>query len=45
MTQTDSVYISDQNGDTTKEYLDIDMIKLLKDEITFLRGELYLELR
>ena len=45
MTQTDSVYISDRNGDTTKEYLDIDMIKLLKDEIPFLRGELCLELR
>ena len=45
MTQTDSVYISDRNGDTTQKYLDIYMIKLLKDEITFLRGELCLELR
>ena len=45
MTQTDSVYISDRNGDTTQEYLDIYMIKLLKDEKTFLRGELCLELR
>ena len=45
MTQTDSVYTSDRNADTTQEYLDIDMIKLLKDEIAFIRGKLCLELR
>ena len=45
MTQTDSVYTSDRNVDTTQEYLDIDMIKLLKDEIAFIRGKLCLELR
>ena len=45
MTQRDRVYKSDRNEYTTQEYLDIDMTKLLKDEITFVRGELCLELR
>ena len=40
MVQTDRVYISNRNGDTTQECINIDMIRLLKDEIAFLRGEL-----
>ena len=40
MVQTDRVYISDWNGDTTQECINIDMIRLLKDEIAYLRGEL-----
>ena len=45
MTQTERVYSSNQNGDTAQECINIDMIKLLKDEIAFLRGELSRELR
>ena len=45
MTQTDRVYTSDQNGDTAQECINIDMLKLLKDEIAFLRGEFSRELR
>ena len=45
MTQTDSAYTSNQNGDTAQECINIDMTKLLKDEIAFLRGELSQELR
>ena len=45
MTQTDRVYSSNRNGDTAQECINIDMIKLLKDEIAFLRGELSRELR
>ena len=41
MTQTDKVYSSNRNGDTAQECINIDMIKLLKDEIAFLRGELF----
>ena len=40
MVQTDRVYISDWSGDTTQECINIDMIRLLKDEIAYLRGEL-----
>ena len=40
MVQTDRVYISNRNGDTTQECINIDMIRLLKDEIAYLRGEL-----
>ena len=45
MTQTDRVYSSNRNGDTAQECIKIDMIKLLKDEIAFLRDELSRELR
>ena len=45
MMQTDKVYSSNRNGDTAQECINIDMIKLLKDEIAFLRGELSRELR
>ena len=45
MTQTERVYSSNQNGDTAQECINIDMIKLLKDEIAFLRSELSRELR
>ena len=45
MTQTDRVYSSNRNGDTAQECINIDMIKLLKDEIAFLRSELSRELR
>ena len=45
MTQTDRVYSSNRNADTAQECINIDMIKLLKDEITFLRGELSRELK
>ena len=45
MTQTERVYSSNRNGDTAQECINIDMIKLLKDEISFLRGELSRELR
>ena len=45
MTQTDRAYTSNRNGDTAQECINIDMIKLLKDEIGFLRGELSRELR
>ena len=45
MTQTERVYSSNRNGDTAQECINIDMIKLLKDEIAFLRGELSRELR
>ena len=45
MTQTDRIYTSNQNGNTAQEWINIDLIKLLKDEIAFLRDELYRELR
>ena len=45
MTQTDRVYSSNQNGDTVRECINIDMIKLLKEEIAFLRSEFSGELR
>ena len=45
MTQTDTIYTSDRNGDTVQECINLDMIKLLKDEIAFLRSELSRELR
>ena len=45
MTQIDRVYTSDRNGDTAPESINIDMLKLLKDEIAFLRSELSRELR
>ena len=45
MTQTDRVYTSDRNGDTAQESINIDMLKLLKDKIAFLRSELSRELR
>ena len=45
MMQADRVYSSNRNGDTAQECINIDMIKLLKDEIAFLRGELSRELR
>ena len=45
MMQRDRVYSSNRNGDTGQESINIDMIKLLKDEIAFLRGELSRELR
>ena len=44
MTQTERVYSSNRNGDTAQECINIDMIKLLKDEIAFLCGELSWEL-
>ena len=44
ITQTDRVYSSNRNGDTANECINIDMIKLLKDKIAFLRGELSREL-
>ena len=44
MTQIDRVYTSDRNGDTAPESINIDMLKLLKDEIAFLRSELSREL-
>ena len=37
MTQTDRVYTSNRNGDAAQECINIDMIKLLKEEIAFLR--------
>ena len=45
MTQTDRIYSSNRNGDTAQECIKIDMIKLLKDETAFLRGELSRKLR
>ena len=45
MAQTDRVYASDRNGDTAQESINIDLLKLLKDEIAFLHGELSPELR
>ena len=45
MTQTERAYSSNRNGDTAQECINIDMMKLLKDEISFLRGELSRELR
>ena len=45
MTQTDKVYTPDRNGDTAQESTNIDMLKLLKDKIAFLRSELSRELR
>ena len=45
MTQTERIYSSNRNEDTAQECINIDMIKLLKDEIAFLRGELSRELR
>ena len=45
MTQTDRVYSSNRNADTAQECINIDMIKLLKNEITYLRGELSRELK
>ena len=44
MTQTDRVYTSDQNGDTAQECIKIDILKLLKDKIAFLRSELSREM-
>ena len=43
--QTERVYSSNRNGDTAQECINIDMTKLFKDEIAFLRGELSRELR
>ena len=43
-TQTERVYSSNRNGDTAQECINIDMTKLFKDEIAFLRGELSREL-
>ena len=40
MTQTHLVYTFNQNRDTAQECINIDMIKLLKDEIALLRSEL-----
>ena len=40
MTRTDSVYLTNRNGDTAQECINIDKIKLLNDEIAFSRGEL-----
>ena len=45
MTQTDRVNPFNQNRDTAQECININMIKLLKDEIAFLRGELSQELK
>ena len=45
MTQTDRVHTSDRNRDTAQESINIDMLKLIKDEIAFLRGELSRELK
>ena len=45
MTQTDRVNPFNQNRDTAQECINIDMIKLLKDEIAFLLGELSQELK
>ena len=45
MIQTVRVYSSNRNGDKAHECINMDMIKLLKDEIAFLRGELSRELR
>ena len=39
------VYSTHQNGDTAQKCINTDMIKLLKDEIAFLCGELSRELR
>ena len=40
MTQTDRAYTSNWNEETAEESINIDMLKLLKDEIAFLRVEL-----
>ena len=45
MTQTESVYTSDWNGNIAQECINTDMIKLYKDEMAFLRCELSRELR
>ena len=45
MMQAYRVYRSDQNEDAAHGCINIDMIKLLKDEIAFQRGELSRELR
>ena len=45
MTQTERVYSSNRNGDTAQECINIDIIKMLKDEIAFLRGDLSRQLR
>ena len=45
MTQINRIYSSNRNGDVAQESINIDMIKLLKDEIVFLYGELSRELR
>ena len=37
---SDRVYSSSRSEDTAQECINIDMIKLIKDEIVFLRGEL-----
>ena len=39
------MYSSNRNGDTARECIKIDKIKLLKDKIAFLRDELSRELR
>ena len=38
-------HTSDQNGDTEQESINIDLLKLLKDEIVFLRVDLSREFR
>ena len=45
MMLTDRVYSSNRNGDTAQECINIDIIKMLKDEIAFLRGDLSRQLR
>ena len=45
MTQTDRAYTSNWNEETAEESINIDMLKLLKDEIAFLRVELSRELK
>lgn len=40
MTDTDSVYTSYWNGNTAEECINISMLKLLKDQIAFLHGQL-----
>ena len=45
MTQTDRVYTSNRKRDTAQECINIDMLKLLKNEIAFVHSELSRELR
>ena len=45
ITQTGRVHTSNRNRDTAQESINIDMLKLIKDEIAFLRGELSRELK
>ena len=44
-TQINRIYSSNRNGDAAQESINIDMIKLLKNEIVFIYGELSRELR